>query len=154
MARRTEPTSPMRLMQQNVSSVALTASHTTSLSLTEDTLFRETAQTGRPAGRLPIMLRKVITLLLVGAVLLAVAALGGAGLASLLASVGDQTAALAARWAAWILGALWALDLIALLLAVAVAVVGPLQPGDVPTRPREGSAAAKGQEDEPNEDTP
>lgn len=74
------------------------------------------------------MLRKLITLLLVGAVLLSIAALGSAGLASLMGALGDQAAAQAARWAAWILAALWMLDLVTLLLAVATAFVAPPEP--------------------------
>jgi hypothetical protein len=81
-----------------------------------------------------LMLHKAITFLLVGAILLAVAALISVGMAALLAAGGDQAAARVARWAAAILGALGVLDLIALLLAVAAVIAGPFQHTDAPNR--------------------
>lgn len=99
------------------------------------------------------MFQRAITFLLIGAILLSVATLISVGLATLLASGGDQGAALAARWAAGILGAMTVLDLIALLLAVAAAVAGPLQPTEPPTplaRPRDATT----HEADQTEDTP
>ncbi|MBI3464632.1 MAG: hypothetical protein HY000_16495 [Planctomycetes bacterium] len=62
----------------------------------------------------------MVAWLLVSAVLLAMASLLAAGMATLLGWLGDRSAAAAFVWVAVALGLLWLLSLIALLLALAM----------------------------------
>ena len=101
--------------------------------------------------------RKAVTAFLVAAILLAVASLVIGAFAALLQALGDEHAAAVVRWVAFSLGALWVLDLIALLLAVAVVhhLESPTESASGSNRhePHSGTAEPRSQASETTEES-